>query len=97
MSQVNEDPILDIRRAVAYTLNELGFQSIGINEKVVTDRIVDHLPDFFRSPLMQVPPVQGRCPGEIEQDGLGCGDKLALFHDIPEDLSDEYKRKHGIE
>ena len=45
---MNEDPILDIRKAVASTL--VLFEA-PLDHKDFTDAVVDALPNFFRQPL----------------------------------------------
>ena len=47
---VNEDPILDIRKAVLDGMCRVGMQP----EKRLIDAVVDSLPDFFRQPLKPV-------------------------------------------
>ena len=48
MDEVNEDPILDIRFAVARVLKAF---SVECDHKRITDSVVDELPDFFRQSL----------------------------------------------
>lgn len=47
----NDDPIYDIRCAVARALVILDVE--GVDHKQLTDMVVDCLPDFFRQPLQQ--------------------------------------------
>lgn len=51
---INNDPIYDIRCAVATALRELGVQC---DHKELTDGVVECLPDFFRQPLRAAEPV----------------------------------------
>ena len=51
-SEVNHDPILDIQRAVAKSLRENEVVQV---HKIISDAIVDALPDFFRQPLTAAP------------------------------------------
>ncbi len=46
---VNDDPIYDIRVAVAEALRSLDVRTAS--HKEITDCVVDHLPDFFRQTL----------------------------------------------
>ena len=50
---VNEDPILDIRKAVLDGMCRVGMQP----EKRLIDAVVDCLPDFFKQPLQAVEPT----------------------------------------
>lgn len=47
MTQVNRDPVLGIRKAVASGMVSIGMQP----NKELIDAVVDHLPDFFKQPL----------------------------------------------
>lgn len=51
MPQINEDPIYDIRVAIADALRYL---NVPCEHKRLTDLAVDNLPDFFRQPLQGV-------------------------------------------
>lgn len=46
---INHDPILDIRQAVSSVINECGL--LSLDKKIIVDKVVDRLPDFFRQPL----------------------------------------------
>ena len=57
MKTVNEDPILDIRKAVLDGMCRCGMEP----DKRLIDAVVDSLPDFFRQPLR--PATENRkCP-----------------------------------
>ena len=79
--ETNEDPILDIRKAIAETLNGISIPRKAIAEtlsirgttippgcavKELTDEIIDRLPDFFRQPL-QAAPEEPEEPEEPEK------------------------------
>lgn len=48
MLEVNDDPIRDIRRAIN---NAFADHRGPPDHKVIIDRAIDNLPDFFRRPL----------------------------------------------
>lgn len=54
MQEINEDPIYDIRLAVADTLRDwidAGDLDTRIDQERFTENVVDRLPDFFRRAL----------------------------------------------
>lgn len=53
MAQVNRDPVLGIRKAVASGMVSIGMQP----SKELIDAVVDHLPDFFKQPLQAAEPI----------------------------------------
>ena len=47
MKPVNQDPVLDIRKAMINGMCRIGMEP----DKRLIDAVVDSLPDFFRQPL----------------------------------------------
>ena len=64
MSELNEDPILDIRCAIAAVLQD---REIDCDHKAVTDAIVDRLPSFFRQALKGAKSEQSLTPSSLRE------------------------------
>lgn len=84
--KICDDPIYFIRVAVAAALFDL---VIDGNHKVITDAVVDRLPDFFRQPL------RGCIPEEEAMAAIRKGLKAKGFS-VPESDEELFLVMHRI-
>lgn len=82
-SDINDDPILDIRKAVATALRECG---VDASHKEITDRVVDHLPDFFRQRLAAT--------ALADQQQLMMA--VMLLHEVQRHAGNDSKNRHVL-